>query len=360
MRFNHWLDTAMTAPDFSPIGIAVIGAGYWGPNLIRNINASEDCDLRWVCDIDPDRANRAVGRRSTVGITTSIETVLEDAQVHAVAIATPAATHGEIALACLEAGRHVLIEKPLAASAAEGESLLAAADACGLVVMCDHTYCYTPAVRRIRDLIASGELGEIQYIDSVRINLGLVQPDIDVIWDLAPHDLSILDFILPDRNVPLAVAAHGADPLSAGRASVAFLFLPLAGSAIAHAHVNWLSPTKVRRTVIGGTRRMLVWDDLHPTQRLSLYDKGIDFDDVMDDGTRRSKLISYRIGDVVSPALPEYEALGAVVAEFVAAIRQARPPATDGRAGLRVLRVLEAASASLNDHGALMPLDAYR
>jgi predicted dehydrogenase len=211
-------------------------------------------------------------------------------------------------------------------------------------------------VRRIRDLVLAGELGDIQYVDSVRINLGLLQPDIDVIWDLAPHDLSILDFVLPDRSLPIGVAAHGADPVGAGRASVAYLTLPLGGNAIAHAHVNWLSPTKVRTTIVGGSKRMLVWDDLHPTQRLSLYDKGVDVAAVLDDDARRSKLISYRVGDVLSPALPEYEALGAAVTEFVAAIREGRAPATDGRSGLRVLRILEATSASLARDGALIPL----
>jgi predicted dehydrogenase len=345
--------------DPTPIGVAVIGAGYWGPNLIRNFNASDECDLRWVCDIDIDRARKAVGKRSTVGITTSLDAVLDDDDVHAVAIATPAATHGELGMVGLEAGRHVLMEKPLAASVGEGEKLVAAAHSRGLVLMCDHTYCYTPAVRRIRELIDTGALGEIQYIDCVRINLGLVQPDIDVIWDLAPHDLSILDFILPANNTPQAVAAHGADPLGAGRASLAYLTLPLGGRAIAHAHVNWLSPTKVRNMVIGGSKRMLVWDDLHPTQRLSLYDRGIEVGVAMDDEQRRSKLVSYRIGDVVSPALPEYEALGAVVTEFAAAIRQKRAPATDARAGLRVLRILEAASASLHDSGMPVPLESY-
>jgi len=344
----------------APLGVAVVGAGYWGPNLIRNFNASPDCDLRWVCDLDLARAAKVVGPRSTIGLTTSLEEVLADPEVGAVAIATPAGTHATVGLACLEAGRHVMVEKPLAASLAEGEKLVEAAEAHGLVLMCDHTYCYTPVVRRIREIVRAGELGDIQYVDSVRINLGLVQPDIDVVWDLAPHDLSILDFVLPDGNLPTGVWAHGADPLGTGRSSVAYLTLPLAGRAIAHAHVNWLSPTKVRSTIIGGSQRMLVWDDLHPTQRLSLYDKGVEIGERLDDDSRRRQLVSYRVGDVVSPALPEYEALGAVVAELVASIREGRSPATDGRAGLRVLRILEGASASLARDGALIPLDGYR
>jgi predicted dehydrogenase len=344
----------------APLGVAVIGAGYWGPNLIRNFGASDACDLRWVCDLDEQRANKVVGRHSSARVTTSLEDVLNDDAVEAVAIATPAGTHAAVGIACLEAGRHVLVEKPLAHSVADGEKLVAAADERGLVLMCDHTYCYTPAVQRIRQYLQEGALGDLQYIDSVRINLGLLQHDIDVLWDLAPHDLSVFDYLLGDDNNPIGVAAHGADPLSAGRASIAYLALPLSGNAIAHAHVNWLSPTKVRTMIIGGSKRMLVWDDLHPTQRISVYDKGVEISPALDSDARRRTLISYRVGDVVSPALPEYEALGAVIAELVAAIRERRPAATDGQSGLRVLRILEAASASLATAGALVPLGEYR
>ena len=223
--------------------------------------------------------------------------------------------------------------------------------------MCDHTFCYTPAVQRIRQYIDEGVLGDIQYVDSVRINLGLVQADIDVLWDLAPHDLSILDYLLPPGQRPTAVAAHGADPLAQGRASVAYLTLPLAGGAVAHAHVNWLSPVKVRTVIIGGSKRMVMWDDLNPTQKLSLYDSGVDVAPALDEASRREKLVSYRIGDVVSPALPTHEALGRMVDEFARSIREHRAPQTDGRAGLRVMRVLESASASMAANGAMRFLD---
>jgi len=194
-----------------PLGVAVIGAGYWGPNLIRNFGASESCDLRWVCDLDEQRASKVVGRHSSARVTTSLEDVLNDDGVKAVAIATPAGTHAAVGIACLEAGRHVLVEKPLAHTVADGEKLVAAADERGLVLMCDHTYCYTPAVQRIRQYMQEGALGDLQYIDSVRINLGLLQQDIDVVWDLAPHDLSVFDYLLPEGNSPMGVAAHGAD-----------------------------------------------------------------------------------------------------------------------------------------------------
>jgi len=339
--------------------VAVIGAGYWGPNLVRNFLASTEWDLTVVCDLDESRARRVVGGRSRVDVDTSLARVLSRDDVDAVAIATPANTHPAIALAALDAGKHVLVEKPLAATRAEAQRMVRAARERGLVLMCDHTYCYTPAVQKMRALVQSGELGDILFVDSVRINLGLVQPDVDVLWDLAPHDLSILDFVLPGGLAPLGVAAHGADPIGAGRSCVGYLTMPLPGGAIAHVHVNWLSPTKIRQMVIGGSRRTLVWDDLNPQQRLSVYDRGIDLD--LTAGTapladRRAAGISYRLGDMYAPSLPEGEALAVMVCEFAAAIIEHRPPRTDGEAGLRVLSVLEAASESLRDDGRMVPM----
>jgi predicted dehydrogenase len=346
----------------SRVGVAVIGTGYWGPNLVRNLTAAEQFDLRWVCDLDESRARRAVGRYSTVGVTTDIARVLDDDRVAAVAVATPAATHAQVAQAALAAGKHVLVEKPLASSYVAAADLVDAAERLGLVVMCDHTYCYTPAVRRIRELLHAGVLGDVQFVDSVRVNLGLVQRDVDVLWDLAPHDLSILDFVLPTGCTPSAVAAHGADPIGAGRACVAYLNVDLSNGGIAHAHVNWPSPTKIRTTIIGGSKRTLVWDDLNPAQRLSVYDRGVDLADAAElaPEERHAALVSYRAGDAVAPALPEGEALGNVVAEWAAAIRDGRAPLTDGRAGLRVLDLLEAASRSLEFRGAVVPLRGTR
>jgi predicted dehydrogenase len=344
----------MAVSSANRMGIAVIGAGYWGPNLIRNFSANTDCNVVWVCDLSRARAERAVGHHSTIRVTNSIDDVLGDPRVAAVALATPTATHASLATRCLKAGKHVLLEKPLAGTLAEGEDLVALADRRGLVLMCDHTYCYTPAVMRMFELVSDGALGEIQYIDSVRVNLGLVQPDVDVFWDLAPHDLAILDLVLPEDCRPTAVAAQGADPIGAGRACVGYLTLPLPGNAIAHCHVNWLSPTKIRTMIIGGSKRMLVWDDLNPLQRVTLYDRGVDLASFLGPQARRETLISYRIGDIVAPALPEHEALQDVVREFVAAIREDRAPLTDGRSGLRVLAILEAASLSLANAGHLI------
>jgi predicted dehydrogenase len=337
------------------LGIAVVGAGYWGPNLVRNFRSSSDWDLVAVCDVDAARAGRVVGPRSTVDVETSLERVLGRDDVAAVAIATPARTHSAIALAAFEAGKHVLVEKPLADSYTIGRRLVDEARGRGLVLMADHTYCYTPAVVRIGELIAEGVLGELLFVDSVRINLGLVQPDVDVLWDLAPHDLSILDAVLPFGLRPEAVAAHGADPLGAGKACVGYLTMPLYGGAIAHLHVNWLSPTKIRQMVIGGSRRTLVWDDLHPQQRLAIYDRGVEFTgDQLDPSARNAAAVSYRLGDMHAPSLPESEALASVASEFAAAIRDRRAPRTDGESGLRVLDILEAASQSLSSGGVLV------
>jgi predicted dehydrogenase len=335
------------------IGVAVIGTGYWGPHLLRNLGTSDAFDLRWACDLDADRARTLVGRYSTIRVTDDLADVLDDDAVHAVAVATPASSHLEIALEALDAGRHVLVEKPLAASVAEGQKLVDVADERGLVLMCDHTYCYTPAVKHLRQVVADGTIGAVEYVDSVRINLGLVRPDIDVIWDLAPHDLSILDFVLPEDQRPTAVAALGADPVGAGHACIAYLTLRLPGDAIAHLHLNWLSPTKVRTTIIGGSRRVMVWDDLHPMQRLSMYDRTVTSVDAPREEQDRLRF-SYRVGDMRAPALPENEALGAVVEEFARAINEQSAPLTDGRAGVRVLEVLEAAHRSLRRDGVMV------
>jgi predicted dehydrogenase len=346
----------------SPIGLAVIGAGYWGPNLVRTALATPAVALRWLCDLDAERAWAVLGHQSTARPTSSYEQVLDDDEVAAVAIATPAATHFELAGAALAAGKHVLVEKPLTASAAEADKLIALAHELQLVLMCDHTYCYTPAVRHVRELVRGGTIGDLQFVDSVRINLGLVQPDVDVLWDLAPHDLSILDFVLPDHITPIAVAAHTADPIGVGRACMAYLSVWLSNGALAHVHVNWLSPTKIRTTIFGGSRRTIVWDDMNPAARVMIHDRGVDrleVDAVARD-ERREALISYRIGDTRVPALPEREALQAAMTEFADSIAARRQPLTDAMAGLRVLELLEAATRSVECGGMRIPVRAQR
>ena len=338
----------------------MVGAGYWGPNLVRTALATPALDLRWLCDLDVERARRVLGRQASVRPTESYADVLDDPGVAAVAIATPAATHYDLVRAALAAGKHVLVEKPLTDSVAEAAKVVSQAAEAGLTLMCDHTYCYTPAIARVRQAITEGELGELRFIDSVRINLGLVQPDVDVLWDLAPHDLSILDFVLPPGTEPVAVAAHAADPLGCGRACLAYLSVWLSSGAIAHLHVNWLSPIKVRTTIFGGSQRTIVWDDMSPATRLMIHDRSVervpgreaDLDE------RRQQLVSYRIGDMRVPTLPEREALLAVMAEFADAIIERRAPRTDGRSGLRVLQALEAATMSAENGGARVAVDA--
>jgi len=342
--------------------VAVVGAGSWGPNLARNFAAGVDWDLVAICDINSARAQALADRLGgEIAVYTNLTALLDHDGLDAVAIATPAGTHHPIVLAALRADKHVLVEKPLADTLEHGAEMVQEAASRKLTLMADHTYCYTPAVLKIRELIAEGALGDILFIDSVRINLGLVQPDVDVFWDLAPHDLSIIDFILPGGLRPQAVSAHGADPLGAGKACIGYLTIPLPKGAIVHVHVNWLSPTKIRQVVIGGTTRTLVWDDLNPQQRLSIYDRGVDLTQQSVDGLdAAASAVSYRLGDTWSPALPEREALGAMVAEFAASIREQRAPRTDGEAGIRVLHVLEAASRSLAAQGILSNLSGPR
>jgi predicted dehydrogenase len=341
------------------IGLAIVGAGYWGPNLVRTALATPALRLDWLCDLQVERAKAVLGPYTAVRPTDSYDTVLSDPGVAAVAIATPAATHFDLVRSALEAGKHVLVEKPLTPSVGEGEKLASLARRCGLVLMCDHTYCYTSAVQRIRELVHGGEIGDVQFIDSVRINLGLVQPDVDVLWDLAPHDLSIMDFVLPRDITPIAVAAHVGDPIGAGRACMAYLSVWLSNGALAHVHVNWLSPTKIRTTVFGGSRRTIVWDDINPAGRLAVHDRGVDTlpAATLPQDERRQALISYRTGDTLIPALPEREALLSVMAEFSAAIGESRLPLTDAQAGVRVLKLLEAASRSVDSGGARIPLN---
>jgi predicted dehydrogenase len=341
----------------TPLSIAVIGAGYWGPNLVRNFRGSREWDLIAVCDLDEARARKVVGNRSTVEVETSVDRLLARNDIDAVAIATPARTHAPLAQAAFEAGKHVLVEKPLADDATQAAEMVSAAERAGRVLMIDHTYCYTPAVDYIRDAVATGTLGDILYVDSVRINLGLVQPDVDVFWDLAPHDLSILDFILPGGLDPSAVSASGSDPLGAGKACIGYLSMPLSSGGIAHITVNWLSPTKIRQMVIGGSKRTLVWDDLNPQQRVSIHDRGVDLAIQAEDAVQQriAATVSYRMGDIVVPALPEREALSSMTTEFARAIKEDRPPLTDGAAGLRVLSILEAVTTSLATGQSVQP-----
>lgn len=331
------------------INVAVIGCGYWGPNLIRNFVACPHTELLWACDKDEKRLERVMEPYPGVGRTANIGDLWADERVDAVAIATPVHTHFPIAKASLENGKHVLVEKPLGSSVEEGEELVQLAREKSLQLMCDHTFCYTGAVRKMKEIVESGTLGELLYFDSVRINLGLFQQDINVIWDLAPHDLSVLDFLIDKK--PISVSAHGVCHAGNDIENIAYVSLRYANSFIAHFHLNWLSPVKIRKTIIGGSEKMLVWNDLEPAEKIKVYDQGITVKQVERE-ERNRLLVSYRSGDMHAPRVDHTEALSLMVREFAACIEENRPPFTDGKAGLRVLRILAAAERSIKADGA--------
>ena len=333
------------------IGVGIIGYGYWGPNLLRNFAERDDVTVRACADLSPERRAVAGQRHPGVRITADADAVLTDPAIDAVVIATPVSTHYALARTALEHGKHVLVEKPMTDRSADAEALLALAERQRRVLMVDHTFVYTGAVRRMRAIIDSGELGELHYLDAVRVNLGLFQTDVDVLWDLAPHDLSILAHLVPQP--PRAISAAGAHHTGSGLVDVAYMTLHYANNFIAHLHVNWLSPVKVRRMLIGGSRRMLVYDDVEPSEKLRVYDRGIEV------ATRESMhrtLVDYRLGDMWAPKVDLREALAVECEHFIDCVRGAAVPVTGGEVGLRIVRWLEAASRSLAEGGCQVPV----
>ena len=330
--------------------VGVIGCGYWGPNLLRNFAENEAAELRWICDADPARL-AAMGRRYPAAqTTTDYQKLLADPKLDAIAVVTPVATHFQIAREALLAGKHLLVEKPLTATGREAEELNDLADRNQRTLMVDHTFVYTGAVRKMKEIVASGELGELLYFDSVRINLGLFQKDINVLWDLAPHDLSIMDYLI--ERQPDMVSAIGSCHIEPGIENIAYLMMHFADDFIAHFHFNWLAPVKIRRTMIAGSRKMILYDDIEPTEKVRIYDKGVTTNRVGPDREADYQtLVSYRTGDVWAPKLDSTEALRHVVGEFLESIRSGRRPLTDGQAGLRVVRLLEAAQESIKNGG---------
>ncbi len=328
---------------------AVIGAGYWGPNLIRNILALDEVESVVACDRDEGRLAKM--RKAFYGIETLTdhEAVIDDADI--VAIATPVSSHYEIAKRALDAGKHVFIEKPMTASVAEANELIDLAEKKNVTLMVDHTFIYTGAVRKMKEVIDSGRLGEIYYFDSVRVNLGLFQHDVNVIWDLAPHDLSIMDHLLEQK--PVAVSAIGSCHVGNDLEDIAYLTLEFENNLIAHFHVNWLAPTKIRQTLIGGTKSMIVYDDTETSEKVKIYDKGIDV--TTPEGVYET-LVQYRTGDMLSPKLDQEEALAVGTRHFVDCVLNNKKPLTDGVAGLNVVRVLEASTESMRDRGRLIEL----
>jgi predicted dehydrogenase len=331
--------------------VAVIGAGYWGPNLIRNFLMLDEVDAVVACDLDEGRLAKM--RKQFHGIETATDhnEVIARGDIDIVVIATPVSTHHEIAKKALLTGKHCFIEKPMTASVAEAEDLIETAERTGLKLFVDHTFIYTGAVRKMKEIITSGRLGEIYYFDSVRINLGLFQHDVNVIWDLAPHDLSIMDYLLGQQA--LSVSAHGTCHVGNGLEDIAYITLEFANNLIAHFHVNWLAPMKIRRTLIGGTKSMIVYDDTEASEKVKIYDKGIDVT------TREGvydTLVQYRTGDMLSPKLNQEEALAVGTRHFIDCIINDTQPLTDGQSGLNVVRILEASEISIKNRGQLIEL----
>lgn len=334
------------------IGIGVIGYGYWGPNLVRNFMEAPGSTVVAVADLRPQRLAQVQSRYPTVQIVAEAREIFANPKIDAVAVATPVATHFELALQALHAGKHVLVEKPVAATSDQAIQLIEEAGRRNLVLMVDHTFVYTGAVRKIRAMVADNTLGDVYYYDSVRVNLGLFQPDVNVIWDLAVHDLSIMDFVLPAK--PIAVSATGISNIPGKPENVAYMTLFFASRQIAHLHVNWLAPVKVRRTLIGGSEKMIVYDDLEPSEKVKVYDKGVSL--FPQSEAVYDLLVSYRSGDMWAPRLDATEGLRTEALHFIECIENNRQPETDGQSGLRIVRILEGAEKSLRARGQLVEL----
>jgi predicted dehydrogenase len=328
------------------IGIGVVGYGYWGPNLARCVVESSGCRLAGIADASPPALARAGKRHPAVKLHEEWRALLSDPAVDAVLVATPVETHFDIALAALQAGRHVLVEKPVTTAAAQALILRDEAARRGLTLLVDHTFVYTGSVRKIGEIVRRGDLGELYYYDSTRVNLGLYRHDVNVIWDLAVHDLSILDFIMEDE--PVAVSASGTGHFQDGLEDQAHLTLFYPGRTVAHLNVNWLAPVKVRQALIGGSRRMIVYDDLEPSEKVKVYDRGVSLDEAANGVDMR---ISYRSGDMWAPQVGVKEALLTEIEHFADCIAQGASPITPIESGVRVVRALECAMASLRQRG---------
>jgi len=324
--------------------IGVIGYGYWGPNIVRNFAGHDDCRVVAVCDKNPAALARAAGKHHDLQVTTDVDDILLSPDIDAVAIVTPVSYHYELARRALENGKHVFVEKPFTATSAQAEDLIEAAACRNLQIMVDHTFLFTGAVRKIKQIIDEGILGPLYYYDSTRVNLGLFQHDVNVLWDLAPHDLAIMDYLL-GLEPELVVATGGAHVNNLE--NIAYLTVYFPNNVLAHINVNWLSPVKVRTTLVGGQKKMLMWNDLDPAEKLRVYDKGADLK--TDQGVHQA-LVSYRTGDMWAPKVEELEALQLETRYFLDCVKEGVKPFNDGHAGLRVVKILEAAEQSMKQH----------
>jgi len=332
------------------VKFGVIGYGYWGPNVVRNLDRLEETEVVAVCDKSPEARQKVAKSYPGILVTSDPAELMSSPDIDAIAVVTPVWTHYELAKAALQNGKHVFVEKPFASNAAQAQELIELAARKNLKVMVDHTFLFTGAVQKIKHLLQDGALGKLYYYDSTRVNLGLFQHDVNVVWDLAPHDLSIIDYLI--QKTPEAISATGQTHLN-GHEDVAFLTLYFPDKVIAHINVNWLSPVKVRTTLIGGEKKMLVWNDLEADEKIKVYDKGVRVT------TREglySLLVNYRSGDMWAPQIEQVEALSRELAYFVECIAKDESPVNDGEAGLRVVRMLEAANESIRNRGSLVYL----
>jgi predicted dehydrogenase len=332
------------------VNFGVIGYGYWGPNVVRNLASLEDSHVVAIADVNPASRSRAQKAYPAVHVTSNAAEVISSTKIDAIAIVSPARTHYEFAKAALQNGKHIFVEKPFTSNCAHAEELINLAGKRNLRIMVDHTFLFTGAVKKILELVKEGTLGKLYYYDSTRVNLGNLQHDVNVLWDLAPHDLSIMDRLL-DAS-PEAIVATGENHLNSHE-DVAFMTLYYPEKVIAHINVNWLSPVKVRTTLIGGEKRMLVWNDLEPDEKVRVYDKGVEATSV--EGYY-NLLVHYRSGDMWVPRLEQVEALRHEMSYFVECITDGHDPLNDGRSGLRVVKILEAATESLRKRGSLVYL----
>lgn len=329
------------------INIGVIGYGYWGPNLVRNFAETQGAKVAAVADLNPERLELVQRRFPRVKVTTKCQDLLQDPAIDAIAVATPVHTHFELGMAALKAGKHLWLEKPMTETSMQACKLIDEADRRQRVLLVDHTFVYTGAVRKMGELVRSGELGKVYYYDSIRVNLGLFQRDINVISDLAVHDFSILDYLLQEH--PVAVSASGTTHFPGTPENLAFVTLFYESGTIGHANVSWLAPVKVRQVLIGGSRKMITYDDLQPSEKVKVYDKGISFTD--DPEQILQMRVGYRTGDMWAPQLPTTEALQLEADHFISCIENNDRPETDGALGKRVVELIEAATSSMRGRG---------
>ena len=338
------------------IGVGLVGFGYWGPNLARNFSSHKDCRLIAICETNQNRAELAAQGYPTATITDNYHDLLKNEEISAIIIATPVDSHFQLVKDALMAHKDVLVEKPITRTVAEANELVAVAHKNGCILAVDHTFLFTGAVRKIKEIIDSGDLGEILYVDSVRINLGLFQQDVNVIYDLAPHDLSILNYLIEDD--PEYVRAMGACHAPTNLENIAYLHLEYANGMIAHFHLNWLAPVKIRRFLIGGTNKMIVYDDLEGSEKVKVYDKGIVVTENDVDALYKIQ-VDYRTGDMIAPKLLHREALNVEVEDFMTCLRKRRQPISSGKSGVKVLRILEAAQLSIRKNGDRINLEDF-